>query len=123
VFTPGGGNEGGNFTPRGQISPLGDRGEVKNGPLPSVAGMFRQQKSFNVNIGCCRRLRQGGSGRPESGDVAGSLGQLDVEPVAVTDVAVGGRRTGAAASRPAAARRPEPGGKPHVQHGVVPHLA
>jgi hypothetical protein len=25
-------NEGVNFTPRGQISPLGARGEVKNGP-------------------------------------------------------------------------------------------
>jgi hypothetical protein len=31
--SPLGVNEGVNFTPRGQISPLGARGDVKNGPL------------------------------------------------------------------------------------------
>jgi hypothetical protein len=31
--SPLGVNEGVNFAPRGQISPLGARGEVKNGPL------------------------------------------------------------------------------------------
>jgi hypothetical protein len=39
-------NEGVNFTPRGQLSPLGAKGEVKNGPqapiLPKVTNLGLQ---------------------------------------------------------------------------------
>jgi hypothetical protein len=35
-------NEGVNIRPRGQISPLGARGEVKNGPLIQIQGSSRK---------------------------------------------------------------------------------
>jgi hypothetical protein len=46
VCSPLGVKEGVNIPPRGQISPLGARGEVKNGPLERKPGIFWLQLIF-----------------------------------------------------------------------------